>query len=144
MHDGYPTKILRTNALVVIPHEGRVLLEKGHDDIRNLDFYRPLGGGIEFMEKSQDTAIREIKEEIGATLVQLELLTVFENIFEFNAKPGHEITFLYKGELAETEFYQRQEIPILDKSDSSAEWISVSEIQEGKVLVFPGVVRDFL
>lgn len=64
-------------------------------------FHRPLGGGVELGERSEAAVTREITEELGAPLVQVQLLGVLENIFVYNKEPGHEVVFVYAGRLAE-------------------------------------------
>jgi 8-oxo-dGTP pyrophosphatase MutT (NUDIX family) len=135
---------MRPNALVLIVHNDKVLLGKGFDSSTNLAFYRPLGGGIEFGEYSVQTAKREIQEEIGLTLCNEKLVTVFENIFKYEGKLGHEITFLYKGDILEADAYQKDSIPRLDKENTFAEWVSITDVQTKKIVVFPETVIDYV
>lgn len=59
--------VVRPIALCVFRDESdRILVLEGYDPTRALTFYRRLGGGIEFGERSQDTVAREIREELGA------------------------------------------------------------------------------
>ncbi len=46
-----------------------------------------------------DTIRREVREELGADVHDLALLTVVENIFRIDGVLGHEIVFLYSGRL---------------------------------------------
>jgi ADP-ribose pyrophosphatase YjhB (NUDIX family) len=64
-------------------------------------FHRLLGGGVELGERAVDAVVREIAEELGATLLEPRLLAVLENIFTYDGAPGHEIVFVYGGRLAE-------------------------------------------
>ena len=52
------------------------------DTVKGSAFARPLGGGIDFGETSQDAIVREIREELGAELTDARLLGIVENIFE--------------------------------------------------------------
>jgi hypothetical protein len=45
--------------------------------------------------------VREIGEELGTNLMEPRLLGVLENLFMFESEPGHEVVFVYAGELAE-------------------------------------------
>src|SRR3989338_2204793 len=98
---------MRPNSLVLIFNNDKILLEKGEDKVKNLIFYRPLGGGIEFGETSITALKRELKEEIGATLKNEKFLTVIENIFEYNNEKFHEIVFLFKGEIVEEQLLKQ-------------------------------------
>jgi ADP-ribose pyrophosphatase YjhB (NUDIX family) len=135
---------MRPNALVLIFNKDKILLEKGVDPVKNISFYRPLGGGIEFGERSLEALKREIQEEIGATLNNEKLLTVIENIFEYNGKKYHEITFLYRGEISEEKLLEEEIVPIIDKENKSAFWVSVSDIKNGKVKILPESCLDFI
>ena len=137
---------MRPNSLALIfkNNNSEILLGKGKDTTRNLSFYRPLGGGIEFGETSLVTLKREIKEEIGGSLKNEKLLTVYENIFEYNSTKMHEINFIYKAELNEDHLLNAKLIPILDKKDRYAEWMSVADIKSGKIKVFPEECLKFI
>lgn len=135
---------MRPNSLILIIEDNKILLQKGQDSVSGLEFYRPLGGGIEFGETSKETAVREIKEEIGATLINENFLKVIENIFDFDGKKFHEITFLYKGEILEKELFTKDRVPIIDKENKYAEWVSISDIKSKKFKIFPEESLNFI
>ena len=56
--------------------DGALLLAFGHDHVKGQDFYRPLGGHIEFGERAEEAARREIMEELGAAVDGLRLLGI--------------------------------------------------------------------
>lgn len=62
-------------------------------------FHRLIGGTVEFGEPHRHTIRREVAEELGAQVHDLELVTVLENIFHYNGDLGHEIVFVYTGRL---------------------------------------------
>jgi 8-oxo-dGTP pyrophosphatase MutT (NUDIX family) len=101
---------VRAIALGVFRQGDRILVAEYHDPSRDLTFYRPLGGTIEFGEHSRQTVTREIREEIGAEAVDLRYLGAIENLFVHNGQQGHEIVLLYEGRLADPSVYQQQEI----------------------------------
>jgi ADP-ribose pyrophosphatase YjhB (NUDIX family) len=65
------------------------------------EFHRLVGGSVELGEWAVDAVVREIGEELGTTLREPRLLGVLENLFVYEGQPGHEIVFLYAGELAD-------------------------------------------
>ncbi|GAB2588304.1 hypothetical protein GCM10026986_14470 [Nitrincola alkalisediminis] len=67
------------------------MLAESFDPAKNERYLSPVGGGIDFGEKSRDAAIREVKEELGEEVDQLKLLGVIENLFMFNGQEGHSI-----------------------------------------------------
>jgi ADP-ribose pyrophosphatase YjhB (NUDIX family) len=76
------------------------LVWRGRDDTKTpADFHRLLGGHIEFGEPALDAIRREIAEETAAQLRDPHLLGVLENRFVCAGRPGHEIVFVYTGQL---------------------------------------------
>ncbi|MBP6925635.1 MAG: NUDIX domain-containing protein [Candidatus Pacebacteria bacterium] len=135
---------IRPNALVIIRKDNYILAEKGVDNNTGKVFYRLLGGGIEFGELAIDALKREIKEELDATMIHEKFLCISQNIFEFNAKQGHEITFLFEGGLYEQALYKKENIRIIDKENSYAEWIPVDDIKDGNIILYPEEAVSYL
>ncbi len=105
------TNKVRPIAIAIIRRNNEILVAKGRDSIKNETFYRPLGGEIEFGETSHECIIRELMEEIRADVIDMKLLTVLENIFVYEGKPGHEIVVVYEVQLADSSFYKMDKIP---------------------------------
>ena len=63
---------IRSVALCVFRNNDRILVFEGFEKLKNEIFYRPLGGGIEFGEKAEDTVRRELKEEINVDVTDLK------------------------------------------------------------------------
>ena len=82
---------IRALAICIFSHNGKILVFEGYDPLKDEIFYRPLGGGIEFGERSEEAIHRETMEEIDAEVKDLVYLGALENIFVFNGEPGHEI-----------------------------------------------------
>lgn len=101
---------IRPLAICVFRRGDRILVSENYDPARGETFYRPLGGGIEFGERSIEAARREIREELGAEVRNLRLLGVLENIFSFDGKPGHEVVFVFDAAFEDPSFYERQEL----------------------------------
>lgn len=62
-------------------------------------YHRLIGGGVELGEIHRDAMVREVGEELGATVRDLTFVTTVENIFRIDGTLGHEIVFLYVGRL---------------------------------------------
>ena len=67
----HPGKI-RVITLCAVIDKDRLLVYRGQDSLRNITFYRLLGGGIEFGERGCDAVAREFREELGAELLNPE------------------------------------------------------------------------
>lgn len=135
---------IRPNALAVIKKNNHLLAEKVEDKTKGEIFYRLMGGGIEFGELSLESLKREFKEELNATIINEKFLCTIENIFEYNSKKGHEIIFLFDADLLEESLYGEKRIKILDKEDCYAEWVSISEIKNGNIRVYPKEAVNYL
>ena len=131
---------IRPLAICVFRYNNRILVAEGYDPIKKETFYRPLGGGIEFGEYSEQTIHREVEEEIGAEVYELRYLGTLENVYVFNGTPGHEIVQVYDGVLKDAHFYERavivgREIDI--DSSFQAMWKHLDEFDEGKLILYP-------
>ena len=138
---------IRPLAICVFRHQGRILIAEGYDPVKKQTFYRPLGGGIEFGEKSEDTVRRELLEEIGAQVGDLEYLGALENIFVFNGEPGHEIVQVYDGALKESGLYDQAVIPGEEAEvgeSFEAVWKRIDEFGEGKSVLYPTGLLELL
>jgi 8-oxo-dGTP pyrophosphatase MutT (NUDIX family) len=101
---------IRALAICVFRNGDKILVFEGYDPKKDQTFYRPLGGGIKFGERSDETVYREIKEELGEEITNLRYLGTLENIFVFNGVPGHEIVQVYDGRLVNSRLYEQAEM----------------------------------
>lgn len=135
-------KGIRPIVLGIAVRNGKVLASRGYDKVKGISFYRAIGGGIEFLEKSNEALKREFKEEIGADITVGDFLGVDENIFTFDGKKGHELIFLYYVTLDEKDYkeiyYEEgdQNFPI--------EWVDIDDIKSGKTIIYPTPVVKYL
>jgi len=138
---------IRPLAICVFRHHDRILVAEGYDPIKKQTFYRPLGGGIEFGEKSEDTVRRELKEELNAEVGDVWYLGTLENIFVFNGTPGHEIVQVYDGVLTESGLYDQAVIVGKEaeiEESFNAMWISLDQFGEGKSILYPTGLLELL
>ena len=94
--------VIRVTSMVVLPSDDgtRHAVARFGPTLENpLGFHRLVGGGVEPGESARDGAIREVREELGADLVDVELLGVLESIFELDGQPGHDVVFVHTGRL---------------------------------------------
>jgi len=138
---------IRPLAICIFRNKDRILVAEGYDPVKKHTFYRPLGGGIEFGETSEQTVHREIMEEIGAEVRDLKYLGTLENIFVFNGTPGHEIVQVYDGVLTESGLYEQAEVEgnEADVDESfKAVWKRISDFVEGKSTLYPSGLLDLM
>lgn len=136
---------IRAIALCVLRNRDRILVNQGFDPHQQESFYRPLGGGIDFGETSQDAAVREIKEELDIDICEPKLLGVFENIFVYDGQPGHEIVFIYDAKLVDESLYEQPSLLALEgERQFEAKWVALADIAAGKVPLYPTGLLDIL
>ena len=139
---------IRPLAICVFRNKDRILVAEGYDPIKGETFYRPLGGGIEFGERSEETVCRELMEEIGVELKQdtLKYLGAVENIFTFNGTPGHEIVLVYDGALIDSRLYDQAVISGKEANGEEihAVWKNLDEFGAGKSILYPVGLLEML
>jgi ADP-ribose pyrophosphatase YjhB (NUDIX family) len=137
---------IRPLALVLVRRDdGAILAAPGFDHVKKQRFYRPLGGGIEFGERAEDAARRELQEELSAELTDLRLLGTFENLFTYQGQPGHELIWLYEARFLDEALYGR-DIVIADESGSKFEvhWVPVETFLRGEAPLYPDGLLDLI
>lgn len=132
-------------ALCIIKHEDKILVMDGYDPKKDQNFYRLLGGGIEFGERGEEALKREFREELEVDLENIKFVTTLENIFTFDSKPGHEIVMVFKADLSNKELYRKDSIDILDsKGRHKALWQKISDFKEKKLILYPDNILEYI
>ena len=108
----------------VLIKNNQVLLTKGGDD------YSLPGGHAQIGETSCETIIREFKEETGFDVEPINVISTFENYWNWDGKRCHQLCIFYrlkiKGENQEL-------IPNLDDKRIKFVWISLNELANIKL-----------
>ena len=126
-------------AMCVVSRNGKeVLAGIGRDDVKQEDFGRIIGGKIEFGETAESALRREFQEELNTDLENLSFIKIVENIFIYNGQHGHEIIFVYKGNLADKALYQKDLIRVKDcEKEFDVKWVSLGDVYSGKLKLYP-------
>ncbi|MBZ0204485.1 MAG: NUDIX domain-containing protein [Ignavibacteria bacterium] len=136
---------IRPLVICVFRYENKFLAALGTDTVKKNEFYRPLGGRIEFGERSEDALRREIMEELGQQIINVKYLGTLENVFSYNGKSCHELVLVYDGEFINKELYEMTEIDVDEENIwYKAHWISVEDCESGKVTVYPEGLLELL
>jgi len=124
----------------------RILLSRGADPASGEQFYRPLGGGVEFGERAAIALGREITEERGGTIEDFHLLGVLENLFEYGGRLKHEIVFVFDARFSNPSWYRRAELPVTepDTGWEAARWISIKALSSGPERLVPDGLLSLL
>lgn len=122
-----------------------MLLAQYRDEVTRQDFYRPLGGGIEFGERATETIARELREEINADVCDLRYLFALENLFTLNGEPGHEIVLVFDGAFVNRTLYDQSVIHGRDGlQEFEAVWKSLRELENDSRPLYPGGLKERL
>lgn len=62
-------------------------------------YHRLIGGSVELGETYREAIVREIHEELAATVRDLTYVDVIENMFRIDGVLGHEVVVIYRGHL---------------------------------------------
>lgn len=135
-------KEIRPVVLGVVRNGDKILVSTGYDEIKKQSFYRCIGGGIEFLEKSQDALKREFKEELGIDVKVKEYLGLTENIFVYNGKNAHELIFLYNVSINKKDI--KEQYHILDEVESDAIWVDAEKFKNKELILYPELVIKYL
>ena len=122
---------IRFVALCVFRNGNRILVGGAHDDVKDEDFLRPLGGSVEFGETAVEAIRREMREELHAEISNPVQLGLLESIFTCNGEPGHEIVAVFDAKLVDRTLYDMERVPLFEEVwGSEARWIDLTEPRE--------------
>lgn len=137
---------IRAKAVCLFRRGSEVLLANGYEPKRDEVSLIPVGGGVEFGEYSIDAAARETFEEINVVAINLHLLGVVENMFEFDGRPMHEIVFIYQGDFEDESLYRQSEFKGVEDNgwEFPCKWYEIAWLREGHLPFYPTGIIDLL
>ncbi|MBD8708661.1 NUDIX hydrolase [Pseudomonas sp. CFBP 13711] len=132
---------IRNIAICVFHHQGKILVNAFPDPVKQQTLFRPLGGGIEFGERSADAIVREIREELNLPIRNVRLLGTLESLFTYLGNPGHEVVQVYDAEFADPELYEQNGLEGQEGNGErfTAVWLDSVELSHDGVLVPEGL-----
>lgn len=108
------------------------------------NYFRLLGGGVEFREEAHKSLIREFKEELRVDIVDYSFVGIIENIFEFKGIDAHEICFVYDVTLPEEYYNKKEYVVTAEILPANAKWINKEEFITRKRRLLPEQLLKFL
>lgn len=126
---------------------GEILVARHYDEVAEMEFYRPLGGGLEFGEHSDAGVRREFQEELGTDVAVEERIAAFENVFEFRGEAGHEVVFLYRVAFEDDAYYEQDAFEAVEGNGEvfPVRWKPLSDFTgDDADVLYPDGIQDAL
>lgn len=135
---------IRPIVLGLARNGNKVLVSKAYDKVKDQEFYRFLGGGIEFRETIENALKREFKEELNEEIEVLDRVCFVENFFTYENKKGHELVFIHEIKLPD-DCYEKKELKFYaNESVLKVLWIDRQEFVNKDKILYPEEVIEFL
>ncbi|MFT4254082.1 MAG: NUDIX domain-containing protein [Caulobacter sp.] len=135
-----PKQAVRVVVIGLLRREDRLLVAEVLNDDGSVKGWRPLGGGVEFGESSEETLRREFLEETGFAIEIAGPPTVLENLYEHEGFIGHEIMFVYEITTSDPKAVERDRFLISENGqDVWVEWLAVERFEAGERLLPDGL-----
>lgn len=132
-------------AMVLLSWEDKILVFEGYDKIKDVFYYRPLGGEIEFGEYAHQAVKREIMEEIGLNIYDIRYLFTLESIYVCDGIPGHEIDLVFDAKLENPSLYGKEFDAVEnDGKVFHCTWMSLEEINDFGRSLYPDGLSELL
>lgn len=110
-------------------------------------FYRPIGGGVEFGERSADALEREFREELDCHITAGPTIGTLENRFEWVGEPAHELLIFRKAMFDDESLYDRERFDGIDAGGAveyEATWKQLDELVAGSEPLYPPALPGLL
>lgn len=129
---------IKVKALAWIEDKDQLFVLELYDQVKGDNYYRAVGGTVEFGELTRETLMREVKEELNAEVVITGEPMILENLFVCDGETGHEIDYLYPCKFTNQAFYERKEFDLVDFDQHlTAMWVPVGEFLDGTKRLVP-------
>jgi ADP-ribose pyrophosphatase YjhB (NUDIX family) len=130
--------IIRRAPTVSATGDAEVLLSFAIDPDTGIRYGRFLGGGVEYGERAEDAIRRELWEEIGAAITDVEQLGTVENLFTSEQRRIHEVIFVFSAAFADEGLYRRESFSVDEAvCDGPACWVAIGRLLTGEIQVYP-------
>lgn len=121
----------------VIVHNNKLLAQK---NVKTNEYYLP-GGRINYGESSEEAIKREIREELGVTVIDYSSLWINECFFVDSGTRFHEVGIYYLVNLENTQFNNYE--PVFELTEGSRvntyEWLDIDSLDS--IALYPLFVK---
>lgn len=121
----------------VLLRENKILVQRDKDGIE----YALPGGHVKIGETSEESLVREYKEETGADIVCDRLIWTEETFWSWNGKDAHSIAFYYLISLTndseiQDDYFESHK----DNCNVVLKWVTFDEIKQ--LTIYPAFLKD--
>ncbi len=133
------SSLIRLKSLAWIEDGHSLFVVRNHDVVKGDDYYRPIGGSVNFGERTTDALVREVSEELDTSISITGDPMIVENIFVCDGVTGHEIDYLYPARFNDPAFYTRKIYPLREDSGTffDAMWVEIEACLKGIYRLVP-------
>lgn len=135
---------IRFRAAAVFLIKNHILVHEvsNRDDGRK--WFIPPGGGIHHGETSRAALVREIREELGWEIDDIESLGAFESLHSINGNEEHEVSFVYRATVPRSEagLDLASGIREADETGKIFRWVALPRLNQPTSLLYPHGLLD--
>ncbi len=96
----------REIAVAILRRRDEILVSPVPDHVKGITGWRAPGGGIESGERAEEAVVREIREELGVTVIDPQQLATIDNVFVYLGRAGHELVHVYAVAFEDDRLYE--------------------------------------
>ena len=136
----------RVQVLALVRRGDRVLVERGHDSVKDETFYRLLGGTVEPGEDETDALRREIREELGTDIEIGPRVAEIDNRFTYEGEDWHDLCLVYECTLLDPRLHELDEWDADEPGVGThhVSWQRVDSLGAGGAILYPEQLLDLL
>lgn len=136
---------IRVKVLAWLQQDDHLFVVKMHDCRKCDDYYRPVGGSVEFGETTREALLREVHEELNTRIRITGEPLIVENLFTCDGEQGHEIDYVYPAQFIDPVFHLPQVYPLIEASGERYEamWIALPKFLDGRLRLVPEALLEW-
>ncbi|WP_432662980.1 NUDIX domain-containing protein [Wukongibacter baidiensis] len=137
-------KTIRFTARGLVKRNDEILVIEAINTKTKKVFYYLPGGGVEFGEESDRALYREFREELNIDILDVEYMTMEEQVFEFEGERKHDVSIVYEVKMP-NDFYEKDDIELTEGDTvEKVLWIDKREFISGDKILYPEKLKDYL
>ncbi|MDX1905708.1 MAG: NUDIX domain-containing protein [Bacteroidia bacterium] len=129
--------------LCLLRKNDQLLVTEGYDRIREMTYYRPICGNLEFGEYSWEAARRILHQYVGHETQELSFIGPVESILTLEEQSVHELFFVFEVMSGHRDTHRS---PLAHETNlpARAVWKSIQDFRRGQLVLYPEGLLDML